>query len=125
MLIYNLLNQKEDPTHPWLEKYIFPWGYIPSYREVVWQLPEHSFSLIDAENIRRHYALTGDRWADNFAANRDKVVEKFDESFARMWELFLAGVVAAFRYLNTSVHQFLFVKGYNNDRPLTRDYMYK
>ena len=124
-LLHTITHQKEDPTHPWLEKYIFPWGYIPSYREVVWELPEHSFCLIDAENIRRHYALTGDRWADNFAANRDKVVEKFDERFARMWELFLAGVIATFRYLNTSVHQFLFVKGYNNDRPLTRDYMYK
>ncbi|MFN2363176.1 MAG: class I SAM-dependent methyltransferase [Halarsenatibacteraceae bacterium] len=124
-LLHTITHQKEDPTHPWLEKYIFPWGYIPSYREVVWQLPEHSFSLIDAENIRRHYALTGERWADNFAASRDEVVEKFDERFARMWELFLAGVVATFRYLNTSVHQFLFVKGYNNDRPLTRDYMYK
>lgn len=123
-LLHTITHPKEDPTHPWLEKYIFPWGYIPSYREVVWQLPEHSFSLIDAENIRRHYALTGDRWADNFAASRDGVVEEFDERFARMWELFLAGVVATFRYLNTSVHQFLFVKGYNNDRPLTRDYMY-
>ncbi|MBF8436291.1 class I SAM-dependent methyltransferase [Halanaerobiaceae bacterium Z-7014] len=124
-LLHTITHQKEDPTHPWLEKYIFPWGYIPSYREVVWELPEHSFSLIDAENIRRHYALTAERWADNFAENREKVIEKFDEKFARMWELFLAGVVATFRYLNTSVHQFLFVKGYNNDRPLTRDYMYR
>ncbi|MFW6281164.1 MAG: class I SAM-dependent methyltransferase [Halanaerobium sp.] len=124
-LLHTITHQKEDPTHPWLEKYIFPWGYIPSYREVVWELPEHSFSLIDAENIRRHYALTAERWADNYAASRDEVVDKFDEKFARMWELFLAGVVAAFRYLNTSVHQFLFVKGYNNERPLTRDYMYK
>ncbi len=123
-LLHTITHQMEDPSHPWLEKYIFPWGYIPSYREVVWQFPEYSFWLLDAENIRRHYALTGERWADNFAENRDEVVEKFDEEFARMWELFLAGVVATFRYLGTSVHQFLFSKGINNDLPLTRDYMY-
>ncbi|SDM26628.1 SAM-dependent methyltransferase [Halarsenatibacter silvermanii] len=123
-LLHTITHQKEDPTHPWLEKYIFPWGYIPSYREVVWQLPEHSFWLIDAENIRRHYALTAERWADNFAASREDVVEMFDEEFARMWELFLAGVVATFRHIGTSVHQFLFSKGINNDLPLTRDYMY-
>lgn len=124
-LLHTITHQKEDPSHPWLEKYIFPWGYIPSYREVVWQLPEYSFWLLDAENIRRHYALTAENWADNFAAKREKVVEKFDEEFARMWELFLAGVVATFRYLGTSVHQFLFSKGINNDLPLTRDYMYQ
>ncbi|SDM51806.1 SAM-dependent methyltransferase [Halarsenatibacter silvermanii] len=123
-LLHTITHQKEDPSHPWLEKYIFPWGYIPSYREVVWQLPEHSFWLIDAENIRRHYALTAERWADNFADCREEVVEMFDEEFARMWELFLAGVVATFRYIGTSVHQFLFSKGINNDLPLTRDYMY-
>ena len=124
-LLHTITHQREDPTHPWLEKYIFPWGYIPSYREVVWQLPEHSFWLLDVENIRRHYSLTAERWADNFDENRDRVVEKFDEEFARMWELFLAGVVATFRYLGTSVHQFLFSKGINNDLPLTRDYIYE
>ncbi|MGM0421366.1 MAG: class I SAM-dependent methyltransferase [Bacillota bacterium] len=123
-LLHTITHQKEDPTHPWLEKYIFPWGYIPSYREVVWQLPEHYFTLLDAENIRRHYALTAEHWADNFANKRDIIVDKFDEEFTRMWELFLAGVVATFRYMGTSVHQFLFVKGINNDLPLTRDYIY-
>jgi len=123
-LLHTITHQKEDPSHPWLEKYIFPWGYIPSVREVVWQLPEFSFRLIDAENIRRHYALTAENWFENYTESRDQITEMFDEEFARMWELFLAGVVATFRYLGTSVHQLLFVKGINNDLPLTRDYMY-
>ena len=124
-LLHTITHQKEDPSHPWLEKYIFPWGYIPSLREVIWELPNFDFRLIDAENIRRHYALTADNWFENFQQARPQITDKFDEKFARMWELFLAGVVATFRYLGTSVHQLLFVKGINNNLPLTRDYMYK
>jgi cyclopropane-fatty-acyl-phospholipid synthase len=48
----------------------------------------------------------------------------FDDKFVRMWRLFLAGVVATFRYADTSVHQLLFSKGKNIELPLTRDYMY-
>ncbi|MFW6309443.1 MAG: class I SAM-dependent methyltransferase, partial [bacterium] len=124
-LLHTITHLKEDPTHPWLEKYIFPWGYIPSLREIVWQLPEYSFYLLDAENIGLHYSLTAEKWAENFEKVTDQVREKFDEEFVRMWRLFLAGVVVAFRFGNIAVHQILFSKGNNNDLPLTREYMYK
>lgn len=124
-LLHTITHLKENPSHPWLEKYIFPWGYIPSLREIVWQLPEFSFHLLDAENIGRHYALTAENWGDNFEEVTDEVKEKFDEKFVRMWRLFLAGVVVTFWYADTAVHQILFSKGINNNLPLTRDYMYE
>jgi len=123
-LLHSITHLEEQPSNPWLEKYIFPWGYIPSLREVVWELPKHRFHLLDAEDIGFHYSLTAEHWYDNYEEVTDQVREMFDEKFVRMWRLFLAGVVATFRYADTSVHQILFSKGKNIELPLTRDYMY-
>ena len=123
-LLHTITHQKEQPTNPWLEKYIFPWGYIPSLREVTWELPEHGFQIQDVENIGFHYSLTAERWYDNYEEVTDQVEEMFDEQFVRRWRLFLAGVVATFRYLDTAVHQILFTKGKNIEIPLTREYIY-
>ena len=124
-LLHSITHLKEQPTNPWLEKYIFPWGYIPSVREMVWELPENNFHLLDIENIGYHYSLTAERWLDNYEEVTDQVREMFDEKFVRMWRLFLAGVVATFKYADTAVHQLLFSKGKNIELPLTREYMYR
>ncbi len=123
-LLHTLTHPREDPSNPWLEKYIFPWGYIPSVREVVWQLPEFSFHLLDAESLRLHYAMTTDRWARNFEEVTDEVRDMYDERFVRMWRLFLIGCTVSFRHTGLDVHQFLFSHGLNNDLPLTREYLY-
>ncbi len=124
-LLHTITHLKEQPAHPWLQKYIFPWGYIPSLREIVWELPENNFNLIDAENIGYHYSLTAERWLDNFEEVTDQVRKKFDERFVRMWRIFLMGVVFYFRYGSNSVHQILFSKGTEPDLPLTREYIYQ
>lgn len=124
-LLHSITHLKEQPAHPWLQKYIFPWGYIPSFREIVWELPENNFQLLDAENIGYHYSLTAEKWLENYEETKAQVREKFDEDFFRMWRVFLIGVVFTFRYASNSVHQILFSKGKNIDLPLTRDYMYK
>ncbi|SFL30419.1 SAM-dependent methyltransferase [Halanaerobium salsuginis] len=124
-LVHSITHLKEQPAHPWLQKYIFPWGYIPSLREIVWELPEHSFHLLDAEDIGYHYSLTAEKWLANFEEVTDQVREKFDEHFVRMWRTFLMGVVFTFRYAETSVHQVLFSKGKNVEFPLTREYIYR
>ena len=124
-LLHTITRPTEAPTNPWLEKYIFPWGYIPSLREALWELSEHSFHIIDVESLRLHYAMTTDRWARNFEAVADKVAEKYGERFVRMWRLYLVGCTMSFRYSGLDIHQILFSKGLNNELPLTRDYLYQ
>ncbi len=124
-LLHSITHLKEKPTHPWLQKYIFPWGYIPSLREIVWELPENNFHLLDTEDIGYHYSLTAEKWLDNYEEVSEQVKAKFDERFYRMWRTFLLGAVFTFRYASTSVHQILFSKGKNTELPLTRDYIYQ
>jgi cyclopropane-fatty-acyl-phospholipid synthase len=123
-LLHTITHPTESPSNPWMEKYIFPWGYVPSLREVIWALSEFSFHLIDVESLRLHYAMTTDHWARNFEKVTDQVREKYGERFVRMWRLYLVGCTTSFRCSGLDIHQLLFSKGLCNDLPLTRDYLY-
>ena len=61
-------------------------------------------------------------WRKRFLANWDKAAAIRDETFCRMWEFYLAGSEAAFRYQGLAVFQVLLVKRIDA-LPLTRDYM--
>lgn len=119
-LLHTITHTTEAPGNPWIEKYIFPGGYIPSLRETIWLLPEYNFNLLDAECLRMHYAMTLDLWAENYEKNINLVREKFDEKFIRMWRFYLHSCAASFRYSGLSIHQLLFSKDLNNNLALTR-----
>jgi cyclopropane-fatty-acyl-phospholipid synthase len=125
-LLHTITREQECAIGPWIDRYIFPGGYIPSWRETVWLLPEFRFELLDAENLRLHYALTLDHWSRRFEARlADVRALGYDERFIRMWRLYLRGCAVAFRYGDLSLHQFLFSHGRNNALPLTRAHLYE
>ncbi len=124
-LIHSITDMFEGSVNSWINKYIFPGGYIPSLRELVWLLPEHDFHVLDIESLRMHYAMTLDRWADNFERNVDKVCQDRGERFMRMWRLYLRACAESFRASGLNIHQILVSKGLNNDLPLTRSYLYQ
>jgi cyclopropane-fatty-acyl-phospholipid synthase len=124
-LLHCITTQQEGETDQWIEKHIFPGGYIPSIRELVTLMPDYDFHLIDLESLRLHYAQTLQCWAENFENALEKVREMKDEKFIRMWRLYLNACAASFHHGVIDIHQFLFTKGLNNELPMTRDYLYK
>lgn len=123
-LLHTITGTKEKTTNTWLDKYIFPGGYVPSLRETIWFLPEHEFHLLHAESLRLHYAATLDRWYMNFDQHMNEIEQKFGKRFVRMWSLYLRGCAASFRTSGLNIHQLLFSKGLNNDFPLTLNHVY-
>ncbi len=124
-LLHTITQAKEVPTDPWIQKYIFPGGYIPSLREVVAFLPEFGFDPLDIENLRSHYALTLDHWASRYENSVEQTRKMFDERFVRMWRLYLQSSAASFRLGGLHLHQILFSNGTANDIALTRDHLYR
>jgi cyclopropane-fatty-acyl-phospholipid synthase len=120
-VLHTISSEVAEPTDAWTDKYIFPGGYIPSTREVVDALPRHDLRLVDYENLRIHYAMTLQEWRRRFQAHHDQVTAMFDERFYRMWDLWLASSIAAFRHGAYNLSQFVMTKGVNNDLPLTRE----
>ena len=117
---------KEKPSagDPWTLRYIFPGGYIPVLDETVGSMGKAGLIPIDIEDLRRHYAMTLDEWSKRFETHIDKIHSLFDESFVRMWRMFLNGSSAGFRYGNSRLHQITFTNGLNNNLPLTRKNLY-
>jgi cyclopropane-fatty-acyl-phospholipid synthase len=124
-LLHSIGKVTESPGDPWILKYIFPGGYIPSLPEVVREMGLAGFSILDVENLRLHYAHTLDCWADNYERNLEKVEQMFDESFVRMWRLFLNASSVGFKYGSSRLYQILFSNGLNNELPLTRKHLYR
>jgi cyclopropane-fatty-acyl-phospholipid synthase len=109
-------------NQPWVEKYIFPGGYIPALSEVLPCVERAGLIVADVEILRLHYAETLRCWRERFAAQRAEVVRMYDERFCRMWEFYLSASELAFRYRGHMVFQLQLTKRIDA-APITRDYM--
>lgn len=110
-------------TNPWIAKYIFPGGYIPTVSEAMCAVEKARLWATDIECWRLHYAYTLRHWYDRFQANADQVVAMYDDRFVRMWRFYLAACEQTFRHGPQVVFQFQLCR--NIDAvPLTRDYLY-
>ena len=111
-------------TSPWIRKYIFPGGYIPSMSEVLKAVEKQGLYPTDIEVWRLHYAETLRHWEERFSANHDRVAELYDERFCRMWRFYLIAAEMTFRHNNQCVFQFQLSRR-QDAVPLTRDYLYR
>lgn len=124
-LLHCITGVKEGGTNSWVNKYIFPGGYLQSVSGIIDSLAAHSFYLVDVESLRRHYGRTLEHWSRNFENALPEIEKMKDETFIRMWRMYLNACAASFNCGNIDIHQFLFTKGITDDIPWTRDYMYK
>ena len=111
-------------TSPWIQKYIFPGGYIPALSEVVPAVEGSGMKVTDIEILRLHYAKTLRYWRKQFLAHRDEVKALYDERFCRMWEFYLAGAETSFQYQDMMNFQ-MQIAMHQEALPLTRNYMWE
>ena len=121
-LLHYISSQKEHAGDPWIKKYIFPGGVIPSLREIISLMADHDFHVLDVENLRNHYNRTLLCWEKNCKEHEDEVREMFDQEFVRMWDLYLCSCAATFHNGIIDLHQILVSKGVNNELPMVRWY---
>ena len=124
--VLHSINRADGPgmTSRWIEKYIFPGGYIPALSEVVPAIEQTGLTVADVEILRLHYAETLKCWRENFLRRADEAARLYDERFVRMWEFYLAASEAMFRAGLMNNFQIQMVKD-QAAAPLTRDYMFE
>ena len=86
-------------TDPWTHKYIFPNGMLPSIAQLGKAI-EGKFVMEDWHNIGSDYDKTLMAWYNNFKNSWNKIREKYNERFYRMWKYFLLSSTGAFRARN-------------------------
>lgn len=109
-------------TSPFIAKYIFPGGYIPSLSEMAPAIEKERLWITDLEVWRLHYATTLRHWYDRFVGNIDRAEALYDEEFCRMWRFYLAAAEQTFRHGRQAVFQVQLAKA-QDAVPLTRQYM--
>ncbi|WP_104753545.1 class I SAM-dependent methyltransferase [Helicobacter salomonis] len=124
-LLHSILCCFEGTTNAWIDKYIFPGGYLPSLREVISITAESDFHLVLAESLRLHYAKTLDIWYQNFLAHEEEITNMYDARFVRMWGLYLNSCASAFRVGSVDLYQLLLTHSVDNTIPLTHEHIYQ
>jgi cyclopropane-fatty-acyl-phospholipid synthase len=124
VMLMHTIGRTDTPstTNPFIEKYIFPGGYIPSMSEVMPAIERSGLRITDIEVLRLHYAETLRAWRERFMARREEAKKLYDEKFCRIWEFYLASSESAFRWQNMVIFQFQLAHD-QEAVPLTRDYI--
>jgi cyclopropane-fatty-acyl-phospholipid synthase len=94
----------------WLQKRIFPNGYLPNIRHLT--KPSVSGLVIeDLHNFSYDYALTLKEWYERFESAWPQLAPAYGEPFRRMWRYYLQGCEALFRERMVQLYQIVYSKG--------------
>lgn len=125
-LLHFIGRDRPLPLDSWIRRRVFPGAYPPTLDEAIGGvLAPARMSVLDAENLRPHYALTLKHWRERYerAVADDRV--PFDERFRRTWRLYLAGSEASFRTGWLQLFQVVFAPSGSNAVPWTRASLYR
>ncbi len=96
-------------TDPWVAKYIFPVGHLPSVRQIGAGI-EKIFVMEDWHNFGADYDKTLTAWHENFEKSWPKLKDKYDERFRRMWRYYLLSCAGLFRSRRAQLWQIVLSK---------------
>jgi cyclopropane-fatty-acyl-phospholipid synthase len=99
-------NRPSRTNDPWIEKYIFPNGKLPT-REQINAALEGLFKVVNWQSIGTHYVRTLHEWRSNFETHWPRLKTTRDERFYRMWHFYLSASAASFRAGKNDVWQVL------------------
>ncbi len=101
--LYNRYRTKED----FIQKYIFPGGFLPSI-ESLNKLSKKSGLIIDGyHSYGPHYSNTLQKWRESFLNSWDVISKQgFNQSFKKMWDFYFSYCDAGFKSKNIDLVQF-------------------
>lgn len=102
-------NISREWTDPWVSKYIFPNGMLPSIKQIG-AATEHRFVMEDWHNFGADYDKTLMAWFHNFDRHWPSLKNEFNERFYRMWKFYLLVSAGAFRAREMQLWQIIFSK---------------
>jgi len=113
------------PAQPFIQKYIFPGGIVPSLSDMIVPIEKTGLILSDCETLIHHYDKTLKAWLDRFLQNKEKAKFMHNKEFVKMWEFYLASCSAAFKFRDLVVYQLQLVKKFTATPSNRRNYMYQ
>ena len=107
IIIRNDLFDRYRISEDFIQKYIFPGGFLPSIHFMENLMEKNKLKLLKINSYPDDYAKTLSVWRDNFFKAWDEITPLgFDDSFKRMWEFYLSYCEAGFKSKNINLIQF-------------------
>ena len=114
LLLHTIARPLPGFCSPWVDRNIFPGGYIPSVSQILSAAEKAGFSVLQIFcHAGENYQKTLKAWRENYRRIRnDLPSEKYDERFHRIWEMYYAASIYTFdsRLDGYQVMQFLFCR---------------
>ena len=93
-------------SEDFIQKYIFPGGFLPSIDFMKHLINKNQLNLLKINSYPDDYAKTLNIWKENFFKTWDNISPLgFDETFKRMWEFYLSYCEAGFKARNINLIQ--------------------
>lgn len=102
-------NESHTSPDPWIDRYIFPNGDLPSIRQIA-QASEGLFVMEDWHNFGADYDKTLMAWHENFERAWPQFQQQYGEIFYRMWRYYLLSCAGSFRARDIQLWQIVFSK---------------
>jgi len=103
-------NNSEISADPWINKYIFPNGILPSIKHIA-QASEGRLLMEDWQNFGADYDRTLMAWRENFDAHWHEISANYNEKTRRMFRYYLGVCAGAFRARDIQLWQVVYSKG--------------
>ena len=100
-------NRTDMTVDPWIDKYIFPNGCLPSVKHIA-QASEGVFVMEDWHNFGADYDRTLMAWYERFLAAWPQLAERYSDRFYRMFSYYLNACAGAFRARDIQLWQVVF-----------------
>ena len=105
--LFNRYKKKED----FIQKYIFPGGFLPSKNSLVEYAKKTGLEFTQCNSYGVHYCNTLKIWREKFFKSWEHISKQgFDNTFKRMWNFYLSYCEAGFRSKNIDLIQFSLLK---------------
>ena len=119
-LLHTIGSRKTDNNvDPWIDKYIFPNGCLPSMRHIVDASADH-FVMEDWHNFGADYDKTLMAWHARFMDAWPGLAGHYSERFKRMFSYYLNACAGAFRARDLQLWQVVFSRGIENGLRVAR-----
>lgn len=110
-LLHTIGSKRTDNNvDPWINKYIFPNGCLPSVRQIA-NASEPHFIMEDWHNFGADYDTTLMAWHSRFQESWPEIAENYSERFKRMFSYYLNACAGAFRARDIQLWQVVFSRG--------------
>jgi len=115
IVIKDDLFERYRANEDFIQKYIFPGGFLPSIQFMENLIKKNELKLEKINTYSDDYAKTLATWRKNFLGAWEKISPLgFDEYFKRMWEFYLSYCEGGFKSRNINLIQFSMSNRYSS-----------